>query len=520
MAERAMVTGDLDGARRRLEDWLEKSPEDPDALTMLAHIARESGQPEEAVRLLQSAAEIDFSPQRMALLVQAMQWTLDPAAALAQIERMGKRLRGALDVRLFEAVLAGETGDQQRELAIFEELTRAHSDNPAVWLNFATALKGAGRTAEATAAVRRAIAILPTYGEAYWALANFKSHRFSDEEIAAMHAALGRGPDEFQVMNFHFALGVASEQRGDYDLAFRHFEAGNRMHAVRIPPQLMTVTPVVDSAIERLTPALFEAREGLGFPSDEPIFVIGLHRSGSTLIEQILASHPLIEGTSELKIMPRLFLGLEREAGASGRSLYDLVADLDGQALHALAAEYMERTLAYRRRPGAKFVDKLPGNWLQVGLIRLALPKAKIIDARRHPLACGLSNFRQNYGQGMSFSYSQRAIGSLYRDYLRLMDHMDRVQPGAIHHAINERMIDNFEQEVRRLLDFVGVPFDPACLEFHRNRRAVRTPSAEQVRRPINREGAQLWTHYERWLDPLKEALGPALTNWDKPPSP
>lgn len=486
---------------------------------MLAHIAHGRQQFEDAAELLQRAAEIEPSPQRLAMLVQMLQWAFDPAAALVRIDAMPEALRRSLDLRLLEALLAGETGDQQRELAIFEVLLREHSANPSVWLNYATALKGAGQAEAAIAAIRRAIEISPGYGEAFWALANLKSHRFSGEEIAAMQAALGQPLNDFQLMNFHFALAVAFEQHGQYDQAFRHFDTGNRMHAVRIPPALMSVTPVVESAIATLTPKLFEQRSDAGFPSDEPIFVIGLHRSGSTLIEQILASHPLIEGTSELKIMPRLFLGLERKAGVSGRSLYELVGGLDAGALRAIGAEYVERSRAYRRRPGAKFVDKLPGNWLQVGLIRLALPNARIIDARRHPLACGLSNFRQNYGNGMSFSYSQRAIGVMYRDYLRLMDHMDQVQPGSVHHVIHERLIEDFEGEVRRLLDFVGVPFHPDCLEFHRNRRAVRTPSAEQVRRPLNREGAELWRHYEQWLDPLKQALGPALAQWDKPAS-
>lgn len=515
-ASQALAAGDLKGARRQLERWLARSPDDADALTLLAQVAANQQDLDEALQLLEAAAALDPSPQRLAVLVNNLQMAFDAAAALSRIERMPESLRNLLDVRLLEAVLVGDLGDQRRELGIFEVLIRTHGDNPTVWMNYATPLKVAGRTDEAAAAIQRAIEILPTYGEAYWALANFKSYRFSDEEVAAMQASLGLGINDFQIMHFHFALGVAFEQRGDYRQAFAHFDAGNRMRAARTPPGLMVVTPIVDAAIDTLSPTFFETRRGHGHPSDEPIFVIGLHRSGSTLIEQILASHPMIEGTSELKTMPRLFLRLERDANAAGRSIWEEMQRLDARALHELGAEYMERTRPYRRGSESRFVDKLPGNWLQVSLIRLVFPNAKIIDARRHPMACGLSNFKQNYAAGMSFSYSLQTIGLLYRDYLRMMEHLDRVQPGAVHHVVNERLIDDFESEVRRLLDFVGVPFDPACLEFHRNKRAVRTPSAEQVRRPINSEGAKLWRHYEPWLGPLKQALGPALDEWDK----
>lgn len=515
-ASRALVAGDLDSARQQLETWLKKNPNDPAALTMLGQIAAQRQQFQEAAVNFQAAAEFDAQPDRLAMLVSSLQMGFDPASALARIERMPEPLRSSLDVRSLEALLLGEIGECQRELSIYEELISSHGDNPSVWMSYGNALKGAGLTEQALAAVRRAIEIHPNYGAAYWALANFKTYRFSDEDISAMNAALGRGLDDFQGMNFHFALGVAFEQRDDYERAFSHFETGNRMWAVRIPPAQMVVTPVVDAAIGMLTPALFKARQGNGFPSDEPIFVVGLQRSGSTLIEQVLASHPMIEGTSELKVMPQLLLRLGQEANASGRSLYEHLKELDAKALYDIGAEYIERTRLYRHAGGSKFVDKLPENWLQIGLIRLTLPNAKIIDARRHPLACGLSNFRQNYATGMFFSYSLQTIGLLYRDYLRMMEHLDRVQPGAVHHVVNERLIDDFETEVRRLLDFVGVPFDPACLEFHRNKRAVRTPSAEQVRRPINSEGAKLWRHYEPWLGPLKQALGPALDEWDK----
>jgi hypothetical protein len=216
--------------------------------------------------------------------------------------------------------------------------------------------------------------------------------------------------------------------------------------------------------------------------------------------------------------MQHIWERLSRIAALHGRGPFQELAELDGAAIRAIGEEYVERTRAFRMTDRPYFVDKLPANWMHVGLIRLALPNAKIIEARRHPMACGFSNFKQNYASGIRFSYSLQSIGFFYRDYVQFIGHIERVQPGAIHRILNERLIDDPEGEVRRMLNFIGLPFDPACLEFHRNKRAVQTPSAEQVRRPINREGVDYWRHYESWLGPLKEALGSALESWDKSP--
>jgi hypothetical protein len=214
--------------------------------------------------------------------------------------------------------------------------------------------------------------------------------------------------------------------------------------------------------------------------------------------------------------MQFLWERLARIASLSDRGPFQALLELDGRAITAIGEEYIERTRAYRKTDRPHFIDKLPANWVHSGLIRLVLPKAKIIDARRHPMACGFSNFKQNYASGIRFSYSLESIGYFYRDYVRFMDHIDRVQPGAVHRVLNERLIDDPEREVRRMLNFIRLPFDPACLKFHRNKRAIRTPSAEQVRRPINRDGVDSWRHYEQWLQPMKEALGQAVDTWDK----
>ena len=313
-------------------------------------------------------------------------------------------------------------------------------------------------------------------------------------------------------------MGAAYEQRSDYANSFRHYEAGNALRRKSFNADSMRITGLVDRAVETYGPELFDRHKGIGHPAADPIFVVGLHRSGSTLIEQILSSHPLIEGTAELTVMQYIWERLGRIASLHDRGPFQELLELDSAAIRAIGEEYTERTRAFRMTDRPYYVDKLPANWMHLGLIRLALPKAKIIEARRHPMACGFSNFKQNYAVGITFSYSLEAIGHFYSDYVRFMNHMDQVQPGAVHRVLNERLIDDLEGEVRRMLDFIGVPFDPACLEFHRNKRAIPTPSAEQVRRSINRDGLDYWRRYESWLGPLKKALGPALESWDKRP--
>jgi tetratricopeptide (TPR) repeat protein len=386
-------------------------------------------------------------------------------------------------------------------------------------MSLGNALKTVGRTDEAVAALRKAIAVRPTYGEGYWTLANFKAFQFTDDDIAAMRKALKGKLSDIDALHFHFALGKAFEDRNQYPASFRHYDQGNRIRMKEFTPEAMTATRHVNMAIATYSKPLFDEFAGAGCETRDPIFVLGLHRSGSTLVEQILASHPLIEGTTEITVMQQLWERLARSAVASGRTGFDEIRRQKPDDIRRIGEEYLERTRAFRLTDKPYFVDKLPANWMNVGLIRLALPNAKIIDARRHPMACGFSNFKQNYASGVGYSYSQQAVGHLYRDYWRFMRHIDEVQPGAVHRVINERLIDDPEGEVRRLLDFIGVPFDPACLDFHNNKRAVRTPSAEQVRRPINRDGVDYWRHYEPWLGPLKEALGPALEKWDEPTS-
>ena len=515
-ASAALRAGDSIDAEWMLRKHLLEQPGDGQALAMLAEIAIDQRRLEEATVLLRRAAGVDPSPGRRLALIRHLQAYGGAAIALAEIEALPGPIRKAFDIRAFEAALLGILGNHDRQIALHEALTTEYPRDPALWISLGNALKTVGRTDDAVAAVRQAIDAKPTFGEAYWTLANFKSFRFTDRDVAAMRKALRGKLDDIDRLHFDFALGKAFEDREDFARSFQHYAAGNRGRSTGMKPEQMRVSGFIDHAIATFSRELFDRHTGAGCKARGPIFVIGLQRSGSTLIEQILSCHPMIEGTNELLVMQQIWDRLARMAAISGRNPFGDIAQWESAAFDDIGAEYLERTRAFRLTDRPLFVDKLPANWLNVGLIRLALPNAKIIDARRHPMACGFSNFKQHYATGVSFAYSLEAIGHFYRDYLRFMTHVDRVQPGSVHRTINEQLIEDPGGEIRRLLDYLGIPFDPSCLNFHRNKRAVPTPSAEQVRRPINRDGVDHWRRYQRWLDPLERSLGPALVEWDQ----
>ena len=496
-----------------LQDRLLVDPLDADALTKLAEIAAEDKRFEEATVLLRRAVEADPDPSRRLALIVHLQKHSVPALALQELELLPPAFRETFDVAAIEAKTLGMLGQHERQISAYEVMLREKPDKPGVWMNLANALKTVGRMEEAVTALKRATKLKPTLGQAYWALANFKSYKFTPRDISQMQSALRSKLDHEEALHTHFALGKAYEDRSDYEASFRHYQAGNALRMKQIDPHQVSVGWLVDEVIEHSTPELFERLAGAGCPAPDPIFVFGLHRSGSTLVEQILASHPEIEGTAELTVVNTIVSRMRR---LSGRGLGEMMANLTRSDVEEMGESYLELTRPFRHTSKVYFVDKMPGNWLNLPFIRLALPNARLVDARRFPMACGFSNFKQNYGVGVTFSYSLKGIGDFYRDYWRFMRHFDAVQPGAVHRILNERLIEDPEGEVRRLLEYIGVPFAESCLEFHSNRRAVRTPSAEQVRRPINRDGVDSWRHYEPWLGELQDALGPALGDWDR----
>jgi tetratricopeptide (TPR) repeat protein len=507
----ALRAGDIAGAELRLRDILVADPFNADALAKLAEIAVEQRRIEDAVVLLRKAVTADPSPERRLELIAHLQRFSGPALVLKELDELPADIRDRFEVKAIAAGALGVLGQHDEQIQIYRAMTRERPRQPGLWMSLGNALKTVGRTDEAVDALRQALKVEPTFGEAYWTLANFKSFRFAPRELTQMRQALRRKLSDESALHIHFALGKALEDSGDYEGSFAHYAAGNTLRTTEFTPDQSSVTEFVDEAIATVTPEFFERNRGAGCPEGGPIFVVGLHRSGSTLIEQILASHPLVEGTAELATLNLIRNRIARTAGLSAGQA---IAQLERKQFAEIGAEYLERTRAFRMTDRPYFVDKMPNNWMNAALIRLALPNATIIDARRHPLACGFSNFKQNYANGVGYSYSLETIGAFYRNYWRFMRHLDAVQPGAFHRVINERLIEDPEAEIRALLDFAGLPFDPACLESHANTRAVRTPSADQVRKPINREGVDYWRHYEQWLDELKGALGPALDDW------
>jgi hypothetical protein len=323
-------------------------------------------------------------------------------------------------------------------------------------------------------------------------------------------------------LHLEFAVGKAREDAAEYETSFRHYVAGNAIRRTQLRYDAEITSARVRHIRHHYSHDFFTQREGGGDSARDPIFIVGLPRSGSTLLEQILSSHSQVEGTMELPEIISITRGLRaratQEEGAGKMPYHEALAALDTGQLRALGAQYLANTRIQRKTGAPLFIDKMPNNFMHVGLIQLILPNAKIIDARRHPLACCFSGFKQHFARGQAFSYSLEEIGRYYRDYVELMAHFDAVLPGRIHRVIYEQMIADTEGEVRRLLDYCGLAFEEQCLRFFENDRPVRTASSEQVRKPIYKEGVDHWRHFEHWLGPLKDALGPVLDSYPASP--
>jgi tetratricopeptide (TPR) repeat protein len=518
----ALVEGRLAVAERLLRPHLKEKPTDIAAIRMMAELAGRLGRYGDSETLLRRALELApaFTAAR-ANLATVLYRQNRPAEAIEMLDALlDEQPENAAHQNLKAAAL-GRIGGFEEAIGIYEQVLDRFPDQPRIWMSYGHVLKTVGRLEDGIAAYRRALAVAPSLGEVWWSLANLKTVRLDAADIAAMTAALAQPdlPHEGR-FHLHFALGKAHEDAGEAEPAFRHYAEGNRLRRESIGYEADDTSRRVGRSIALFTPAFFAAREGWGDPAPDPIFILGMPRAGSTLIEQILASHGQIEGTMELPDIPALVKRLGGRARKSDEGAWpEMLADLGPEELRALGGEYLERAAIHRRTGKPFFIDKMPNNWAHVGFIRLILPAAKIVDARRHPLDCCFSNFRQHYARGQGFSYSFTDMGRYYADYVRLMAHFDRVLPGHVHRVIHERLIEHPQREIRALLDFLGLPFDPACLSFHENPRAVRTPSSEQVRRPINREGMDQWRPYETHLGPLKEALGPVLDAYPDAPA-
>jgi tetratricopeptide (TPR) repeat protein len=488
--------------------YLRRNPKDIEAMRLLAAIGVKLGVLDDAEFLLESA--VSFEPENIQLrleYIDVLRRRQNFSSAREQAEALHARDPNNPLFQSHLAIESMQTGDFLRAFTLFDAVLAKLPGDPATLTSKGHALKTNGQQDEAIEAYRAAFTARPSHGDAWYALANLKTYRFSEDEVAAMREQAGQADlATMDRVHIAFALGKALEDRGEHEQSFRHYEEGNVLKRQQTRYDAAKMTAELERQTEYCTEELFEHHAGSGHDAPDLIFILGLPRAGSTLLEQILASHSQIDGTLELPNILALAHRLRgRKAGASAYP--QVLHDLTDKQLAQFGRDYIENTSIHRQ--GAPFfIDKMPNNFRHIGLISLILPHAKIIDARRAPMDCCFSGFKQLFAEGQEFTYGLHEIGTYYADYISLMDHWDRVLPGKVLRVQHEDLLDDLEGQLARMLDFLGLPFEEACLEFHLTERAVRTASSEQVRRPINREGVGSWKPYEPWLGPLREALG------------
>ncbi len=516
-AEGMFSEGDLADAEDVVRHYLRhKNPLDPDGMWLLAKIGMKLNILDDAEVLL--ATVLKMKPEDRVIrhdyaIVLALRHKHQQA--LEEIDRLLAGDPGNRAFRTTHAAILMGLGRHDEALPIYQQVLSETPRDPDLHLSIAHALKTLNRTPEAMDSYRAAAAIRPGYGEAYWSFANLKKYPFTDEEVATMRAEEARPRIEL-ADRYHlcFALGKAFEDRLQYAEAFRYYERGNALKKSETRYKPASIEYNTHLVKETFTAEFFAARRGWGCERPGPIFIVGLPRSGSTLIEQILASHSQVEGTMELSNIPRLVQSLQ------GRDNYDSYKKFWDQYIASIKVrtaeefrrdgeEYLAETGIYRSEGKPFFTDKNPNNFRNIGLLHLILPNAKIIDARRGAMACCFSNYKQLFATGQEFTYSLEDLGNYYRWYVELMEHWDSVLPRKVLQVQHEALVDDLEGNVRRILDFCGLEFEPACLEYWKTERRIHTVSSEQVRRPVNREGVDQWRHFEPWLGPLRDALGP-----------
>ena len=504
----------LGDAERACKHFLRDNKTHPEGMRLLAEIATRNKTYDEAEFLLESCVE--FHPAHKNARIQYVN-------ILMRVQKFAKaydEARRLLDdypddtehiLALYASACAG-VGRNTDAVDSYEHLLRAHPDNPIFPVSLAHVLKADGEFDKAVSLYRKAYQTKPDHGDAYWSLANTKSYEFTDDELARMESlAADADTNEADRIQICFALGDAHESRGDYERSFGYYRQGNGLKQLHTYHHAKHLQVRIDSQLEVCTADLFTRRTGLGCPAPDPIFVVGLPRAGSTLVEQILSSHSQVDGTMELHNILNLAKRLRGRDEPGGKPRYPAILnDLDDDYFRRFGEQFIDDTRAYRGE-SPFFVDKMPNNFFHVGLIRLILPNAKIIDARRHPMACCFSGYKQLFGEGQEFSYGLKEIGNYYRQYVKLMDHWDQVLPGFVLRVQHEDVVDDLEGQVRRILEFCGLPFEQACVDYHQTERSIRTPSSEQVRQPIFRTSLEQWRNYEPWLGPLKDALGPEV---------
>jgi predicted Zn-dependent protease len=522
VAARALCDNRLAVAEDLLREFLISHPDSLVAIRTLAETVKRSGRFADAEKLLARCLELspgsrDIRQNYANILHQQYKFE----EAIAQTELLLKDDPRDFGMRSLKASAFSQIGEEARAAVEYELLLKEQPGRSKLWMRYGHTLKALGRQEECVAAYRRSIALLPGLGEAWWSLANLKTYRLTADDVVSMEAVLSRGGlSDADRSNLHFTLGKALEDQRSFARSFEHYREGNRLRRKILPYDAAEFNTHVRRSQAFFTPAFFAERSGMGCRAQEPIFIVGLPRAGSTLVEQILASHSQVEGTRELSDIVFIARRLGGQRNRDDVSNYpEILGRLSPGDLNALGEEYIACTRVHRRLGRPFFIDKLPSNFEHVGLIHLILPNAKIIDVRRYPLACCYSVFKQNFALGKDFSYDLADIGQYYADYVALMAHFDAVLPGKIHRVVYERLVNDPEHEVRQLLAYCGIPFEEACLRFHENARPVRTASSEQVRLPIFKDSLDDWREYEAWLEPLKTVLAPVLATYPEAPA-
>ena len=502
-------------AERLCNHFLRSNKTHAEGMRLLAEIATRNKVYKDAEFLLESCVE--FHPEHVNARMQYANLLLmiqKFSIALEQAELLLQRYPDDRD-RVLSLYANACTGVGKNETAIksYEKLMEAHPENHFFPVSLAHVHKTDGNIDKAVELYREAYGIKRDHGDAYWSLANTKSYVFAKDELAQMTAVeADPATGEDDRIQLCFALGNAYEDRREYEQSFDYYDKGNTLKQSKSHHSPGQLQVRIDSQIKVCTEELFSAKKGVGLEVLDPIFIVGLPRAGSTLLEQILSSHSQVDGTMELHNILNLAKRLRGRDNDQDRipRYPKILTELDDDYFQRFGEQFIQDTRAYR---GAApfFTDKMPNNFFHIGLIKLILPNARIIDARRHPMACCFSGFKQLFGEGQEFSYGLKEIGNYYRQYVKLMDHWDRVLPDFVLRVQHEDVVNNLEEQVHRILDFCDLPFEQACVDYHQTERSIRTPSSEQVRQPIYKTGLEQWRNFEPWLDPLKEALGPEI---------
>lgn len=499
-------------AERLCRDYLQRNKHHVEGMRLLAQIGVRLQIYDDPAFLLESCVEL-YPEHALAradylnLLLRTQKFDKAHEQAQILLESNPDNLQYQINLA---AALVG-LGKFDEGIARYQQLLKKNRDNAMLHLLLGHALKATGAVGNAIEAYRSAYRIRPQFGDAYWSLANTKTYEFTKSELAQIveHEQSADTPEQDRIQ-LCFAAGKAYEDRQDYDTSFAYYERGNALKQRQVLYKDTIFQSRVEAQMEACTAELFAERQAVGDEAPDPIFIVGLPRSGSTLLEQILASHSSVDGTMELHNILSLAQRLRGRTMKDSPRYPAILQDLDDHVFQQFGERYIEDTRVYRDS-APFFIDKMPNNFLHIGLIRLILPNAKIIDARRHPMACCFSGFKQLFGEGQEFTYGLEEIGHYYDGYVRVMDHWDRVLPGFVLRVMHEDVVDDLEGQVRRMLDFCNLPFEESCLRYHETKRNIRTPSSEQVKQPIYRSAVEQWRNYEKHLQPLRDALGPDI---------